>query len=183
MAGINVTIRNSRFTNCNADAIYIRGDFGPIRNFLIENNFFDFTSTAPFSVRLSGPTSPNPCENVLVRYNSSLQRMWSDCPAAGTNGIRFTSNVNYEQDNYHCSTSMQQGATWDHNVYETGIPCGRGDVVGPVYYKDRANLDLHLLPGSTAFDRGDPSSFPATDIDGQSRPMGAGPDAGADEAG
>ena len=89
MAGINVTIRNSRFVNCmGVDDVFIKGDFGPIKNFLIENNFFGYASL--FTVRLSGQTSPRPCDGVLVRYNSSLQRMWSDCNATGA-GIRFTS--------------------------------------------------------------------------------------------
>ena len=72
MEGIDVTIRNSRFQNCGgADDVYIRGDFGPVRNFLIENNFFGYTGT--FSLRLSGQTAPSPpCENVLVRNNSAL---------------------------------------------------------------------------------------------------------------
>jgi hypothetical protein len=43
--------------------------------------------------------------------------------------------------------------------------------------------DLHLAPGSPALNRGDPGTYPARDIDGQSRPLGSGPDAGADEAG
>jgi hypothetical protein len=42
-------------------------------------------------------------------------------------------------------------------------------------------FDLHLRATSAAVDRGDPSSYPAGDIDGESRPLGAAPDAGADE--
>jgi hypothetical protein len=45
------------------------------------------------------------------------------------------------------------------------------------------SFDLHLAPGSPALNRGDPGTYPAPDIDGQSRPLGSGPDAGADEAG
>ena len=41
--------------------------------------------------------------------------------------------------------------------------------------------DLHLKPGSAAIDSGDPASYPARDIDGNARPGGAAPDAGADE--
>jgi hypothetical protein len=39
-----------------------------------------------------------------------------------------------------------------------------------------------LSAGSAAIDAGDPSSYPSVDIDGQRRPLGAAPDAGADEA-
>jgi hypothetical protein len=182
-SGVDVTIEGNRFTNCDADDIYIRGDFGAIRNFLVENNFFAHTASAPFSVRLSGPTSPHPCENVLVRYNSALQRMWSDCPAAGPRGVRFSSNIISNEEEYHCSTSEAAGATWDHNVIEVGVKCGPTDLVAPVQYRNRAKLDLRLMPGSAAIGRGDPASYPAIDIFGHHRPKGRTPDAGADEVG
>ena len=50
-------------------------------------------------------------------------------------------------------------------------------------FVNSAAHDYHLAPGSAAIDRGDPNRYPATDIDGQTRPMGLAPDAGADEAG
>jgi hypothetical protein len=37
------------------------------------------------------------------------------------------------------------------------------------------------VSGAAAIDHGDPASYPAKDIDGQARPMGGMPDAGADE--
>jgi hypothetical protein len=42
-------------------------------------------------------------------------------------------------------------------------------------------FDLHLKATSAAVDRGDPSNYPASDIDGESRPLGGSRDAGADE--
>src|SRR5207253_4747627 len=75
----------------------------------------------------------------------------------------------------------QVGEIWEYNVYEPGITCGTGDVVGPVSYKDRANVDLHLLAGSTAIDHGSPTNYPSVDFDGQARPYGPRADAGADE--
>jgi hypothetical protein len=41
--------------------------------------------------------------------------------------------------------------------------------------------DWHLSPVGPAIDAGDPFNHPATDIDGDSRPSGVAPDAGADE--
>ncbi|CAN5717669.1 hypothetical protein BH18ACT13_BH18ACT13_08210 [soil metagenome] len=55
------------------------------------------------------------------------------------------------------------------------------DRVAPADYVDRAALDLHLAEGSVAIDAGDPDSYPAQDVDGETRPMGDVPDAGADE--
>jgi hypothetical protein len=63
---------------------------------------------------------------------------------------------------------------------------------GPTYYAlnirectnaSPGSFDLQLAPGSPALNHGDPGSYPTRDIDGQSRPLGSGPDAGADEAG
>lgn len=54
---------------------------------------------------------------------------------------------------------------------------------GDAGYADRTGFDLHLSLSSPAIDRGNPFSFPATDIDGDPRPRGPAPDAGADEAG
>jgi hypothetical protein len=42
--------------------------------------------------------------------------------------------------------------------------------------------DYHILPGSPCIDAGDPGSSLDHDIDGQARPLGTGPDIGADEA-
>lgn len=42
-------------------------------------------------------------------------------------------------------------------------------------------FDLHLKATSAAVDRGDPSNYPASDIDGESGPLGGSRDAGADE--
>ena len=39
--------------------------------------------------------------------------------------------------------------------------------------------DLHLKSGAAALGVGNPTSYPATDIDGDSRPAGVRPDAGA----
>ena len=63
------------------------------------------------------------------------------------------------------------------NVYESGIKCGSTDRVGPVTYKDRNSLDLHLMAGSTGIDQGPPSNYASKDIDGQTRPIGAAADA------
>jgi hypothetical protein len=58
-------------------------------------------------------------------------------------------------------------------------PTAAGDVPDPMF-KDLANGDLHLLPGSPAIDQAD--SGPATDIEGNPRPRGARFDIGAYEA-
>ena len=97
--------------------------------------------------------------------------------------MRFASNVQTDQDNYHCSTSTRAGVIWERNVYGRGIPCGAADVVAPTGFRNPAKLDLRLSRRAAAIDHGDPRSFPRVDIEGQRRPKGRAPDAGADEAG
>ena len=46
-----------------------------------------------------------------------------------------------------------------------------------------AGYDLHLKAGSPAIDAASPSSYPALDFDGNTRPVGARADAGACEFG
>ena len=70
--------------------------------------------------------------------------------------------------------------TWSHNVWD-GAACGASDLNAPSGFVDVGSLNLHLAPGSAAIDRGDPADYPATDIDGDRRPIGPAPDAGADE--
>jgi hypothetical protein len=51
-------------------------------------------------------------------------------------------------------------------------------------YSGDNKADWHISTADTcARGAGDPSSYPPTDLDGQSRPLGGTPDAGADEAG
>jgi len=58
---------------------------------------------------------------------------------------------------------------------------GASDKNAPAGFVSPGALDLHLLAGSGAIGAGDPANYPALDIDGQARPMGVAPDAGADE--
>jgi hypothetical protein len=144
-------------------------------NVLIENNFFD--ESRDF---IGGETfyAPNirECTNCTIRDNSWVQ------PPRMPNGeiafnVNFIANVGpMTQDN--CGVD---GVTFSHNVW-VGARCGTTDIdVDDVGFVDAAAFDLHLKPSSHAIDAGDPASFPATDIDGDRRPAGAAPDAGADE--
>jgi hypothetical protein len=179
--GVDVIIRGNRFRGCATSDVYIRGDFGPVRNFLIENNFFGRTREGFHSLRLSGPSASFACENFLIRNNSALQTMWSDCRPGGK-GIRFVANVIDSQDRYHCSTSREAGARWSRNVYGRGVACGLGDLVARTGFRDPGRMDLRLRAGAAAINRGDRRNYPRFDIEGERRPKGGRPDAGADEA-
>ena len=60
---------------------------------------------------------------------------------------------------------------------------GSHDKVAPSGFRNAAAVDFHLNAGAAAIDAGDPANAPATDIDGDARPAGSAPDAGADETG
>jgi hypothetical protein len=66
-----------------------------------------------------------------------------------------------------------------YNVQQGGT-CGPTDVNAPLGFVDPAR-NLHLRAGAAAINHGDPASYPARDIDGNRRPRGPRPDAGADE--
>jgi hypothetical protein len=74
------------------------------------------------------------------------------------------------------------GMTFRYNVWSVGSACASTDrKIGSLPFVSTVTgaEDLHLS-GSGAVDAGNPVG-PAKDIDGQSRPMGTAPDAGADE--
>ena len=171
-AGIDVIIRNSRFEDCEHADLMIKADQGPIDGFLIENNFFDRTLSAHFSINLY--ETSRGCRDVVMRYNTALQNIRTDACSGGS----MIGNIQPSMADYGCSKANVE---LDWNVYESGVRCGPHDLVAPVAFVDRANFDLRLAAGSAAINRGNPSSYPAKDIDGQSRPKGGAPDAGAHE--
>jgi hypothetical protein len=78
--------------------------------------------------------------------------------------------------------SCESRVTYSYNVFQ-GVACGASDLNAPAGFRNPGALDLHLLAGAAAIDHGNPASYSSLDIDGQARPMGVAPDAGADEAG
>jgi hypothetical protein len=171
-AGIDVTIRNSRFRDCEHADLMIKGDQGPIDGFLIENNFFDRTLSAFFSINLY--ETSRGCRDVVMRHNTALQNIRTDACSGGS----LSSTIQPSMSSHVCSAA---NVTLSRNVYESGGACGAGDLVADVRYVDEAGFDLHLTPGSAAIGRGRVESAPVDDIDGQ--PRGRSPDAGADQHG
>jgi hypothetical protein len=120
------------------------------------------------------------CTNCTIRYNSWLQEPRMPNGEISLNN-RFIGNLG-PMSNYNCYTN---GVTYSHNVWK-GAQCGPTDlnVTNLGFVNSTAgSFNLHLTPGSPALNHGDPGNYPARDLDGQSRPQGSGPDAGADEAG
>jgi chitodextrinase len=182
----DVTVRNSIFRYCDTLTVNFANDlaFGSKsaagyeapNNLLLENNFFDAAMD-----NTGGPTwyavNVRECTNCTVRYNS-----WLQAPRMPTGQIslnnKYIGNVG-PMTQWTCNVA---GVTWAYNVWDQAQCSPTDKQVSDFGFVNPAAVDLHLKPGSPAINAGDPSFYPARDIDGQSRPLGGAPDAGADEA-
>jgi hypothetical protein len=171
-AGENVTIRNSRFRNCETQGLFIRswGGTARIRNFVIENNFFDRTTVGYYPLRVSTMAGVT-YDNIKIRYNSGLQSFIVD-PGSATN-VEWVGNFAPREQSMCTSSQTFRYNVWDDADCSATDKKAAGGFLAPLV------TDLHLLPTSPAVGAGDPNDHPATDIDGH--PRGDDPDAGADE--
>jgi hypothetical protein len=171
-SGVRVAIRNSTFDNCEVFSIFLSpGGDQVATDYTIENNVFMNSGAVPMSAHLKANFKPGAdCSGLTVRYNTFLEdNIVSDCPG---DGIRWHSNV------FELGGCGAVGS-FDHNVWLDEVePCGERNLV-----VDELGLtpDGRLLDGSAAIGAGDRSDVPARDVDGDRRPRGWAPDAGADE--
>ena len=87
--------------------------------------------------------------------------LWGDSPSEIYNASSSSPSVAY--------SDIQGGFT------------GTGNIDADPKFVDAANEDYHLQQGSPCIDTGTPSGAPATDLEGNPRPQGAGYDMGAYE--
>jgi chitodextrinase len=182
LGGDNVTIRNSIFRNCGtangglgstADLhIAWLGNGAMTKNILIENNFF-YAPGNVYAIQMDDYA------NIDLRYNSIVGPILIfDRSGPGT-GIDIVGNI------LRASTCTAEGSgvpiNWRYNVMQGGA-CGASDKNAAPGFDDASN-NLHLTAGSAAVNAGDPTNYPAADIDGDARPSANVPDAGADEVG
>lgn len=170
-AAVNLTISGSRFHNCATQGVFFRAfGGGRIANVVIENNWFGTVLEGFYPLILQD------IDGALVRYNSSTGTI-SLREGEGLSNVRMIANVGPYR-SHQCA----DGVVYERNVW-SATACSESDVTAPSGFVDAEGLDLRLTSGAAAIDGGDPADFPATDILGRSRPMGAAPDAGAHEAG
>jgi hypothetical protein len=174
--GNGVTIRNSVFRNCAVFALSITeyNGSGPPRNYLIENNVFGTSIGGYYSLQFNSNASA--LRDILIRNNSSTQEFLIDNQQPTISNVRAVANVAPIAP-WNCSSRV----TYAYNVWQ-GAACSPTDRnVSSLGFRNPGALDLHLVAGAAAIGRGDPANHPATDIDGDARPSGGAPDAGADE--
>jgi hypothetical protein len=170
-----ITIRNSKFWNCEHHSVFLSGEGDPVSGVTFENNWAGGVRSGYYSLRVAASGSGEGCSNILYRNNSSTTAISVTCLTA-TN-VRLVGNL----------APLTQGQcdsryTWSYNVWN-GAKCSSTDFDGSLGFVDPANGNLHISPSAPAINRADPSNYPSSDIDGQARPQGGAPDAGADEAG
>jgi hypothetical protein len=189
--------RANLFIGCPTMALaFTNYDGGPAySNVLVENNVFGHTLDS------DGQWHPGSCALVLgwgynnqntyigwvIRYNTFEGCVNSTgSPAGGDDGAgRWYGNLGAIGD---CVKEF----VYSYNVGQTCGGVGDVAVANAVddvshqnqapFYVNAAAGDFHLRPGSPAIDKGDPRNYPPTDKDGNSRPVGAAPDAGAYES-
>jgi hypothetical protein len=186
-AADGLTIRNSTFSNCEVFDIFLQklpaGAAPTPSNILIENTFFAKTRSGYYAIRTGDHPGSN-WRNLTIRNNSFNQAINLD-PTATFANTRITSNIAPKLEFYAPSTGQTTasppGVTTDYNVWSAGTKIGAHDQTAPTGYRNPTTGDYHLTPGAAAIDHADPTNSPTTDIDGDPRPNGTAPDAGADE--
>jgi hypothetical protein len=183
LAGHYITVRNSQFYNCATSDILMRPYKDTLDNITIENNFFQRVMN-PGNVVLIGDSSDTVGGTNVIRYNYLA--------GVGT-AARYTGSLqvygNIIENNYAC-----QNGTWSYNVFMgSSVNCGTNYVhgnpsfVGPTpspSYLNGIIPNYRLNADDTvAKDRGDPTRYLSTDIDGKNRYTGSAADAGAYEIG
>jgi chitodextrinase len=172
-----VVIRNSKFTRCDIMDLYVSPVQGGITasNVLVENNWFDQPTDGGYYAFNIHPDGSAPPSNFTFRYNSVAGSIYL------YDGFNY-SNVVMDSNIGRIALCGQSGITYRYNVW-TNQKCGTTDKLAQSSFVNEGGFDLHLGAGSSAINAGNPGAYPGADIDGQARPMGGAPDAGADEHG
>jgi hypothetical protein len=205
ISGHGVTIRNSKFLRNVVYQIQVQDfttkdccgmTFGPLRDVVIENNWFgqpvtglsdpggDRTDDNQPELQLD-PRGHKCWQDWLIRFNS-----FHNGPAVGFDGkpcfraFRVIGNIG-EHPGLQ-SFYGAKGLLWDYNAW-VGGRCGATDVAltAPLPYVSTTigSEDYHLTggPAQDLVTPTTPDYALATDIDGNHRPRGPARDAGADE--
>jgi hypothetical protein len=180
----NLTIRNSRFVNCGTQGVFLNPyNGGATRNVLIENSWFGKAQLG-YNVLYVGDAV-----GVTVRNNSFTGQVTSYNPASFTH-LKMVNNIFAGNDSYNCGGLASKSEIFDYN--QSSGSCGSAkhhtasSAVASQFTStsnDASVFDLHLKAGAPAIDKGSPTDSAANDYDGQARPIGGAPDAGADEYG
>ncbi len=181
-------IQGNTFKRCAVFDIFLQalpnGKAGTPRNVTIQNNYLEKTIEGYFSIFMPHHNEGNSehYENIDIRNNSATQTIAADPRASYTN-VKFDGNIAPSLLFWNEATEVDQGvpsgAEAEYNVwYGSGAKkYGTHDQLAAAGFVDEATLNLELIEGAAAIKHGDPANYPATDINGNTRPDP--PDAGA----
>lgn len=188
--GSGMTIRDSTFSNCDSTGAFFITRWNncgnELNDVLLENNFFLLDNTGDFQ-----PSWLQMENNVNGFYfiNNTWARAAVDFDSSSNNGcgypeysIHFYSNYGkLGIENIGTNPCTGDGNVWVTYVVTSDVCTGEGSPHGGSLEVVDEETDLHLAGGSFAIDNGDATQNASTDIDGETRPLGSGFDAGADE--
>lgn len=193
----NFTLKRSRVWSCVAQTLFVTGS-ELATNWTIENSILESPlgpNDNALVFRSGGTPSPSPDGFTLRHSIVTSVSMTNTEHAPTSNG--FVVKGNYFPTGIPCGLS---NTTYAYNVVATGTTsCGgtgsttfsssslNAGFVSPVSWSVRSETspaapgDWHLTATSPLLNIGNTSDYPALDIDGASRYVGAGPDIGPDE--
>jgi chitodextrinase len=193
--GDRAVFRGNRFIGCPTMALFFTNWNGgaPYSNVLVENNVFahtlddtgDWHGSCSFKIG-SGANNQNTVVGWIVRYNTfEVAPCVDHTPAGGDTGAaQWYGNLGgisvcVTEFVYRYNVGQTCGGTGDFAV---GLAVNDAAHPNQVpFYANAPGGDFHLIGGAAAINRADPGNFPAVDKDGNRRPVGAAPDAGAYE--
>lgn len=180
--GSTLTVRHSSFSGPAVASFQLTLDSCIFRNFTLEpfgsiqitNSIIINDSThAAMSLRSSEPTN----SRSNIAHNTFVGGAMIDCKMT-TQSLRvFDSNIFYQIP----QISAPFGCEYNYNLSVLGASlAGIDNTGGDPMFKDAANDDFHLKPGSTAIDTANPGDvLTGHDFEGTSRPQGPRSDIGA----
>jgi hypothetical protein len=153
------------------DPVVVEGSIQMTNSILI----VDYTNKPTFII----PSLATTPQTSRITHNTFIGGSGITCSAAAGSDWIFDSNILYNVPMIATGSGCQY-------QYSLSIPVaglsGAGNITGDPMFKDIANGDFHLKPGSAAIDTANPEDvFTGHDFDGQPRPQGARSDIGAFE--